>query len=101
MNDEEFAAIIANPITYAACPTSENMRQYSVAGLTFPLSGNRGTDGKQANLAEARYFSDNVDSSAANKGRNCKFTGTNTAKATQASYGANTASSVRCVRVTK
>lgn len=101
MNDEEFAAIIANPITYAACPTSANMRQYSVAGLTFPLSGNRGTDGKQANLSEARYFSDNVDSSAANKGRNCKFTGTNTAKATQSSYGANTASSVRCVRVTK
>ena len=78
---------------------STNMKQYNVGGVIFPVSGNRGTDGKQANYAEGRYFSDNVDPGAANKGRNCKFTGTTTPAATQGSYGANTASLVRCVRV--
>ena len=101
MNDNQFKALIDLGITYAACPTSSNMRQYTVGGVIFPISGNRGTDGKQANLAEGRYFSDNVDPTAANKGRNCKFTGTTTPAAAQASYGANTASLVRCVKVSE
>lgn len=101
MNDNEFKTLIDLGITYAACPTSSNMRQYTVGGVIFPISGNRGTDGKQANLSEGRYFSDNVDPSAANKGRNCKFTGTTSPTATQASYGANTASLVRCVKVSQ
>ena len=99
MNDSEFAALIANGITYSYCSTSPNMKQYVVGGVIFPVSGNRGTDGKQANYAEGRYFSDNVDPNAANKGRYCKFTGTTSPAATQGSYGANTASLVRCVRV--
>lgn len=99
MNDSEFAALIDKGITYSFCSTSTNMRQYTVGGVIFPVSGNRGTDGKQANYAEGRYFSDNVDPNAANKGRNCKFTGTTSPAATQGSYGANTASLVRCVRV--
>ena len=99
MNDSEFAALIAKGITYSYCSTSTNMRQYAVGGVVFPVSGNRGTDGKQANYAEGRYFSDNIDPNAANKGRNCKFTGTTSPAATQGSYGANTASLVRCVRV--
>ena len=99
MNDSEFAALIDNGITYSYCSTSTNMKQYTVGGVIFPVSGNRGTDGKQANYAEGRYFSDNVDPKAANKGRNCKFTGTTTPAAAQSSYGANTASLVRCVRV--
>lgn len=99
MNDSEFAALINKGITYSYCSTSTNMKQYTVGGVIFPVSGNRGTDGKQANYAEGRYFSDNVDPNAANKGRYCKFTGTANATATQGSYGANTASLVRCVKV--
>ena len=75
------------------------MRQYTAGGVIFPVSGNRDTAGKQANNAEGRYFSDNVDPNAANKGRYCKFSGTANATATQGSYGANTASLVRCVKV--
>ena len=99
MNDSEFAALINKGITYSYCSTSTNMKQYTVGGIIFPVSGNRDTAGKQANNAEGRYFSDNVDPNAANKGRNCKFTGTTSPVATQGSYGANTASLVRCVRV--
>lgn len=99
MNDSEFKTLIDMGITYAACPTSSNMRQFTAGGIIFPVSGNRGTDGKQTNYSEGRYFSDNVDPAAANKGRNCKFTGTTSPTATQASYGANTASLVRCVKV--
>ena len=99
MNDSEFGALIASGVTYSFCSSSTNMRQYTAGGVIFPVSGNRDTAGKQANYAEGRYFSDNVDPNAPNKGRYCKFTGTTSPAATQGSYGANTASLVRCVRV--